>query len=80
MTGTSGKKCAVCKVVAALAGIGALNWGLVTFLHKNPVDRFLGHGTLAKGAYGLVAIAGILALLSVLDLCPCQRQGCEPKK
>ena len=77
---TGGKKCAVCKIVAALAGVGALNWGLVTFLHFNLVTKLLGEGTAAKGVYGLVAIAGVLCLLSVLNLCPCQRQGCEPKK
>ncbi len=78
---TGGKKCIGCKIVAVLAGIGALNWGLVTFLHRNLVTGLLGEGTAAsKVVYGLVAVAGAMALLSVFNLCPCQRQGCEPKK
>ena len=78
---TSGKKCAVCKIVVVLAGVGALNWGLVEFLHFNLVTQLLGEATAAsKVVYGLVAVAGLMCLLSVLNLCPCQRQGCEPKK
>ena len=34
----------------------------------------------AKAVYGLVAIAGALAILSIFNLCPCQKQGCETKK
>lgn len=78
---TGAKKCAVCKVVALLAGIGALNWGLVAFAGIDLVAKVLGPMTLAaKAVYGLVAIAGALAILSVFNLCPCQRQACETKK
>lgn len=76
-----GAKCAVCKLVALLAGIGALNWGLVVFANMNLVDRLLGMGsTAAKAVYGLVAAAGALLLISLVKCCPCSGQGCETKK
>ena len=78
---TGGKKCAVCKLVALLAGIGALNWGLVTFVHVDLVQRLLGSvPAAAKAVYGLVAVAGALLLLSLAKCCPCTGQGCESKK
>ena len=78
---TGSKRCAVCKIVAVLAGIGALNWGFVAFAGVDLVAEVLGAMTpAAKAVYGLVAIAGALAVLSIFNLCPCQKQGCETKK
>ena len=78
---TGGKKCAVCKLVGLLAGIGALNWGLVTFVHVDLVQRLLGSvPAAAKAVYGLVGVAGALLLLSLIKCCPCTGQGCESKK
>ncbi len=78
---TGGKKCAVCKLVALLAGIGALNWGLVTFANVNLVDRLLGSvPAAAKAVYGLVGAAGVLLLISLVKCCPCAGQSCESKK
>lgn len=79
---TGGKKCAVCKLVALLAGVGAVNWGLVTFADVDLVQRVLGSvPAAAKAVYGLVAVAGVLLLLSLVKCCPgCTGQGCESKK
>lgn len=78
---TGGKKCAVCKLVALLAGIGAVNWGLVVFANVNLVDRVLGSAPgAAKAVYGLVAAAGVLLLLSLVKCCPCTGRSCESKK
>lgn len=65
-------KCPICKVVTALAGIGALNWALVAFLNLNLVTKILGDLTLAsKVAYGLVGISGAILLVSIVKACPC---------
>lgn len=65
-------KCPICKVIALLAGLGALNWGLVTFLNLNLVTRVLGDMTLAsKVVYGLVGVSGAILLLSIVKSCPC---------
>lgn len=80
---TNGTKCAVCKVVALLAGVGALNWGLTAFLNLNLVERALGSiPAAAKAVYGLVGLAGLLLLVSLFKCCPCQKggSGCCPSK
>ncbi len=70
------KSCAVCKIVGVLVGLGALNWGLVTFFGLNIVDRLLGVATTpAKVAYGLIGVAGALKLASLVQACPCQKKG-----
>ena len=76
-----GAKCAVCKLVALLAGVGALNWGLVTFANFNLVDRLLGSmPAAAKAVYGLVGAAGALLLVSLVKCCPCAGSSCDSKK
>lgn len=71
-----GAKCAVCAVVTVLAGLGALNWGLLALFQVDLVERTLGMGTgAAKAAYVLIGVAGLLALLSLAKLCPCQKSG-----
>ncbi len=78
---TGQKNCAVCKVVGLLAGIGALNWGLVGIFGVNLVEKLLGDMTgPARAVYGLIGIAGILTLLSLCKCCPCQKGSCETKK
>ena len=65
-------KCPICKVITLLAGLGALNWGLVTFLNLNLVTRVLGDMTLAsKVVYGLVGVSGAILTLSIVKACPC---------
>ena len=81
---TGGAKCGVCKLVALLAGIGALNWGLVTFANVDLVQRLLGSvPAAAKAVYGLVGVAGALLLVSLFKCCPCAGGGggsCGSKK
>ena len=80
MSGGSGK-CVICKLVGLLVGIGGINWGLVGVWNVNLVDNLLGAGsTASRIVYALVGLAGILALLSVVKCCPCQKGSCETKK
>jgi uncharacterized membrane protein YuzA (DUF378 family) len=69
---TSGK-CVICKIVTLLAAIGALNWGLVAFLQVDLVAKIAGPMTTgAKVIYGLIAVAGLIKLVSVFGICcPC---------
>ena len=77
---TSGKSCGVCKIVGLLVGIGALNWGLVGLFQVDLVARLLGEMTgPARAVYVLIGIAGLLKLVSLVKLCPCQGKGCETK-
>ena len=78
----SGKGCCgVCKVVGILVAIGAINWGLVGIFRVDLVAKFLGDMTgAARTVYGLIGVAGVLKVLSILKCCPCQRDGsCEKK-
>ena len=78
---TGGKSCAVCKLVGVLVAIGALIWGLVGLFQVDLVARLLGEMTgPARVVYGLIGVAGILKLLSLVKCCPCQREACETKK
>ncbi len=66
-------KCVVCKIIALLAGIGALNWALVALFNINLVALALGDMTMpAKVVYTLVGIAGLIVLISIIKpCCPC---------
>ena len=69
-------KCPICKVITLLGGIGALNWGLVAFFKINLVARFLGDMTLpARVVYGLVGVAGVIILVSLVKTCPCCKKA-----
>ena len=64
--------CGVCKLIGALAGIGALNWGLTAWLNFNLVTKIFGDMTMgSKIVYGLVGVAGLLTLVSFVKPCPC---------
>lgn len=64
-------KCSVCKLVALLAGVGALNWGLVALFDLDLVRLALGGiPALAKIVYVLVGVAGLLLLLWLVKACP----------
>ena len=78
---TNGKKCTVCKVVVLLAGIGALNWALVAFRGLDLVAKLLGPmTTVAKVAYGLIGLSGLMLLVSLFKCCPCQKGSCGTAK
>ena len=76
----SGSSCGICKVAKLLAGIGALNWGLVAIWQVDLVSRLLGMGRASKIVYILIGVAGLLTLVSLAKCCPCQKGGCETKK
>ena len=78
----TGAKCGVCKVIGVLAGLGALNWGLYGVFNLDLVARLLGDMTMAsKVVYGLIGVAGLLALVSLVKCCPCAGKSscCETK-
>ena len=73
---TGGKECCgVCKIVGLLVVVGALNWGLVGLFQVDLVATLLGAmSTAARAVYILIGIAGVLKLLSLLKVCPCQKK------
>lgn len=67
--------CTICKIVGAIAIIGALNWGMMALFHVNLVEQIVGMG-MANWIYMLVGLAGILLLVSFVYVCP----GCRKMK
>ena len=64
------QSCIVCKIVGALAIIGALNWGLVGLANVNLVGAVFGDGLIARLIYLLVGLSGIALLVSYFYVCP----------
>ena len=65
------QSCLVCKVVGAIAIIGALNWGAIALLNVNFVEQIFGMGTtITRVIYGAVGVSGLLLLLSYFVICP----------
>ena len=65
------QSCFVCKIVGAIAIIGALNWGLIAVANLNLVEHFFGvWTTLTRAIYGLVGVSGLLLLASYFVICP----------
>lgn len=74
------QSCFLCKIVGAIAIIGALNWGLVGISGFNLVEQLTGAGTtLTRVIYGLVGLSGLMLLLSYFIVCPCCKGPCEKK-
>ena len=72
--------CTLCKIVGAIAIIGALNWGLVGLFQVDLVAKLLGAMPgLAKVVYVLIGVAGLIALVSLVKCCPCRGKSCETK-
>ena len=65
-------KCPLCKVMAILVIVGALNWGSVGLFGVNFVDNLLGGfgANVLKVVYILVGISGVVLLLSCFKSCP----------
>ena len=77
---TGGTGCVGCKAIGLLVGIGALNWGLVGVFQVDLVARLLGDMTTpARVVYGLIGVAGLLKLISLVKCCPCSSSGCQTK-
>lgn len=65
------QSCLICKIVGAVAIVGALNWGAVGLLNTNFVEQFFGAGTtVTRAIYGAVGVSGIILLLSYFMICP----------
>ena len=63
--------CMVCKIVGALAIIGALNWGLVGIAQVNVVEQLFGVGSaVTRIVYVLVGLSGLALLASYFVTCP----------
>ena len=62
--------CTFCKMVGAVAIVGALNWGLVGLLNVNLVERIFGHSGITKIVYLLVGLSGLMLLFSYFYVCP----------
>ncbi len=62
--------CIGCKIVGALAIIGALNWGAIGIFHVNFVEQILGDGGLTRVVYILVGLSGLALLASYFIVCP----------
>ena len=67
--------CTVCKIVGALAIIGALNWGLVGLANVNLVGQIFGGGFVARLIYLLVGLSGVALLVSYFYVCPACRKA-----
>ena len=62
---------------------GAMNWGLLAFLQVDLVTKIFGLMTpAARIVYGIIAVAGILKILSLFVACPgcCKDATGECKK
>ena len=63
--------CFFCKVVGAVAVVGALNWGLVGLFGYNVVEHVFGVGTVAtRVVYSVVGLSGLALLASYFKVCP----------
>ncbi len=69
------RSCSLCKIVGAIAIIGALNWGLIAIFNVNLVDQIFG-AMVARWLYILVGLSGIMLLVSYFYVCP----GCRKVK
>jgi uncharacterized protein len=64
------RSCTMCKIVGAIAIIGALNWGLIALFNLNLVEQILGSGMATKVVYVLVGLSGVMLLVSYFYVCP----------
>ena len=63
--------CLFCKIVGAIAIIGALNWGLVGVANFNLIDQVLGAGSVASRiVYSVIGLSGLALLASFFMVCP----------
>lgn len=69
----------LCKVVGAIAIIGALNWGLIGIANVNLVEAIFGAGSLiSRLIYIVVGLSGLALLSSFFMVCPKCQQPKEP--
>lgn len=72
-----------CFLGQLITSIGAINWGLDEFLNFNLVDyidKVTGGVGVGKVIYGVVALFGVLSLLSMCMSCKgCSSSSCKPQ-
>lgn len=68
--------CMCCKIVGAVAIVGALNWGLVGVANFNLVEHLFGVGSVATHiVYTVIGLSGIALLTSFFMVCPmCKKE------
>lgn len=68
--------CMFCKIVGAIAIIGALNWGLIGVADINLIDHLFGAGSMAaRIVYIVIGLSGVALLTSFFMVCPvCKKQ------
>ena len=66
------QSCTLCKIVGAIAILGALNWGLVGVAHVNAAEDLFGGAV--NWIYGLIGLSGIALLVSYFYICPACRK------
>lgn len=75
------QSCLFCKIVGAIAIIGALNWGLIGVAEFNLVDHLLGAGSVAsRVVYSLVGLSGLALLASYFMTCAGCKKACDDQR
>ena len=62
--------CGLCKIVGAIAILGALNLGIAGLSGNNLAEQVLGMGGALKAFYILVGLSGVGLLVSFFTVCP----------
>ena len=76
-----GNNCIVCKLATLLAGLGALNWGLLALFQMDLVAQIFGGMTTAsKIVYVVIGVAGLMKLVSLVVCCPCTKKDASCAK
>ena len=66
--------CTMCKIVGAIAIIGALNLGLMGLARLNLIRFVFGGGLVARSIYLLIGLSGVALLVSYFYVCPACRK------
>jgi len=69
---TGSKLCQICRFATLLAGIGAVNWGLVGIVQKDifgQVEVLDDMSMLVKMLYVLFGLAGFVSILAIAGHC-----------
>ena len=70
--------CTFCKIVGAVAIIGAWNWGVIGALKVDPVAKIFGEmSPITRLIYVLVGLSGLALFASYFMVCPacCKTAG-----
>lgn len=63
--------CMLCKIVGAIAIIGALNWGLIGVANFNLIEYIFGVGSVTSHIiYTIIGLSGLALLASFFMVCP----------